>query len=105
MTGTNWPAGAACTSAVISAADTPVAASSAAASAGRSVTWPGSTPTLTTSVGVNSGAPLASVIGARSARVRESSRCCPSPSSGWTTVGADTTCQPSSASVRSSVAE
>ena len=41
-----------------------------AAREGRSVTCAGSTPTFTTSVSVNSGAPEASVIGARSARLR-----------------------------------
>ena len=95
MTGTNWPSGAAVTSAVISSAETPVAAARPAASAGRSVTWALSTPTLTTSVSVNSGAPVASVIGARSASDRLSTRCCPSPSSGCTRVGAETTCESS----------
>ena len=57
MTGTNCPSAAAWTSATMSSAGIPVAAPSAAASAGRSVTWAVSTPTLTTSVGVNSGAP------------------------------------------------
>ena len=59
-----------------------MAADSAAASAGRSVTWAGSTPTLTTSVGVNSGAPAASVIGARSGRVRASDQVLPLPQLG-----------------------
>ena len=79
MTGTNWPSGAASTSATISSAAIPVACPSAAARAGRSVTWAVSTPTLTTSVGVNSGAPVASVIGARSARLRVSSQVLPLP--------------------------
>ena len=77
MTGTNCPSGAASTSATISSAAIPVACPSAAARAGRSVTWALSTPTLTTSVGVNSGAPVASVIGARSARLRVSSEVLP----------------------------
>ena len=38
-----------------------------------------STPTLTTSVGANSGAPVASVIGARSARLRVSTQVLPLP--------------------------
>jgi hypothetical protein len=85
----------------MSSAAIPVAAESAAAKAGRSVTCAGSTPTFTTSVGVNSGAPAPSVIGARSGRLRVSSRRCPSPSSGWIRPGAETTRQASSTCSRS----
>ncbi len=98
MTGTNCPSGAASTSATISSASMPVASDRAAASAGRSVTWAASTPTFTTSVSVNSGAPSASVTGARSGSCRSTTRRCPSSSSGWTTVGSATTAQPPSRS-------
>ncbi len=66
ITVTNEFGGAFLTSATMSAASIFSAAASVVASPGRSVTWLGCTPTVTTSVFANSGAPAASANAARS---------------------------------------